>query len=171
MMREIRRFFETEKRETRKTLLDYLEQTMLIFGTTLLAIAFVCWLVGGEAMEYSSMFALGSDGVPIHTVWQYLLSSACIAGLRLLFFSDAVIKKMSIVKRTIAMLIAVVVLIGIFAWIFDWFPVEELKFWLYFFVCFGISFAASVIASACKENMDNRRLEAGLKRLKEGQRQ
>ncbi len=169
-MKERGQYFKNEVMEERKNVLDYLTQTMLIFGVTLLAIAFVCRLAGDDAMEYSTMFALGSQGVPINTVWQYLLSSACIAGLRLLFFSDAVVKKMSIVKRTIAMMLSVIALIGIFAWLFGWFPVDELKYWIFFLVCFGISFAASVIASAVKEDMDNKRLEEGLRRLKEGQR-
>lgn len=168
-MKERRQLFKNEVMEERKNVLDYLTQVMLIFGVTLLAIAFVCRLAGDDAMEYSTMFALGSQGVPIDTVWQYLLSSACIAGLRLLFFSDAVIKKMSIVKRTIAMMISVIALVGVFAWLFGWFPVDELKYWMFFLVCFGISFAASVIASAVKEDMENKRLEEGLRLLKEGQ--
>ncbi len=75
-----------------------------------------------------------------------------------------------VAKRTTVMLIAVVALIGIFVWLFGWFPVDEPRYWFCFFVCVGISFAASVTASAWKENMDNRRLEEGLRRLKEEQR-
>jgi magnesium-transporting ATPase (P-type) len=153
----------------RKHLMDYLAEMMLIFGITLLIITVICCLLGEEAKEYSTMFALGSKGVSANTILQFLLSSACITGLRFLFFSDRIFKKMSIAKRTIIMLLSVIVLIGVFAYIFDWFPVTNLKCWLSFFVCFGICFIVSVVISYLKENMDNKQLADGLNRIKEEQ--
>ncbi|MCH5270363.1 MAG: hypothetical protein J1E83_06390 [Lachnospiraceae bacterium] len=154
--------------EERKNLLDYLTQIILIFGITLLVITGICFLVGEDAREYSTMFALGSKGIPINTIWQYLMSSACIAGLRFLFFSDSVFKKMSITRRTIGMVISVIVLIGMFAYGFGWFPVNEPKCWMIFLVCFGICFVISAAVSIWKENTDNKQLSDGLKNLKEG---
>lgn len=154
--------------EERKHILDYLAQIILIFGITLLVITVICFLVGEDAREYSTMFALGSKGIPINTIWQYLLSSACIAGLRFLFFTDAVFKKMSITKRTIGMVISVIALIGVFAYGFGWFPVNEPKCWIIFLVCFGICFVTSAAVSIWKENTDNKQLSDGLKNLKEG---
>lgn len=154
--------------EERKHILDYLSQIILIFGITLLVITAVCFLVGEDAREYSTMFALGSKGIPINTIWQYLMSSACIAGLRFLFLTDSVFKKMSITKRTIGMVISVIALIGVFAYGFGWFPVNEPKYWMIFLVCFGICFVISAAVSIWKENTDNKQLSDGLKNLKEG---
>lgn len=154
--------------EDRKHILDFLTQIILIFGITLLVITAICFLVGEDAREYSTMFALGSKGIPINTIWQYLISSACIAGLRFLFFTDSVFKKMSITRRTIGMVISVIALIGVFAYGFGWFPVNEPKCWIIFLVCFGICFVISAAVSIWKENTDNKQLSDGLKNLKEG---
>lgn len=154
--------------EERKHLLDYLAQIMTVFGVTLLLITVICCLVGDDAKGYSTMFVLGSRGVPVNTILQFLLSSACITGLRFLFFTDTIIKKMTIAKRTIALLSSVIALTGIFAYFFGWFPVDEPKCWLAFLVCFGICFAVGAVVSTLKESADNKQLAEGLTKLKEG---
>lgn len=154
--------------EERKHILDYLGQIMMVFGITVSLITVICCLVGDDAKEYSTMFVLGSRGVPVNTILQYLLSSVCLTGFRFLFFTDAIIKKMSIAKRTIAMLGSVIALIGVFAFVFGWFPVDDPKCWMVFFICFGICFAVSAAVSTLKEAADNRQLAAGLTKLKEG---
>lgn len=155
--------------EERKDLLDYLAQAIMIFGITLLVIAVICLLIGEDAKEYSTMFAMGSIGIPVNTIFQYLLSSVCITAFRFLFFTDTLIKKMSIAKRTILMLISVIVLIGVFAYIFGWFPVDEPKCWIIFLICFGICFTISTIVSVIKETIANKQLADGLKHIKEVQ--
>lgn len=155
--------------EERKHLLDYAAQVMLIFGITLLVITVICCTIGDDAQGYSTMFALGNAGIPINTILQYLLSSACVTVLRFLFFTDTLIKKMPVAKRTILMLVSVIVLIGAFAYIFGWFPVDEPKCWIIFLACFGICFVLSAIVSVWKENTENKQLADGLKHLKEEQ--
>ena len=68
--------------EERKHLLTYVEQVFMILGISLLAVTLICAAVGEEAREYSTMFALGAEGIPIHTIGEYLLSSVCITTLR-----------------------------------------------------------------------------------------
>ena len=65
--------------EERKHLLDYLTQVFTIFGITILAISIICTLLGEAAAGESTMFRLGSGGIPVETVFQYLLFS-CIFG-------------------------------------------------------------------------------------------
>lgn len=151
--------------EERKKLLDYLAQAMLVFGITILIVAILCILVGDNAKGYSTIFAAGSTGIPINTVLQYLLSSICITALRFLFFTDAIIKNMSVAARTIVMFISVIVLIGIFAHIFGWFPIDDPLCWISFFICFGICFIISSVISISKEKSDNKQLAEGLKNL------
>ncbi len=155
--------------EERKGILDYLGQVFVIFGVTLLGVAVTCCAVGAEAREYSSMFALGREGIPLGTVFEYLLSSVCITLLRFLFFTDALLKKMSMTKRTVGMLVSVVCMIGIFAHVFGWFPVDEPKCWVAFFMCFAVCFVVSLSASALRERRENKKLAEALKRWKEGQ--
>lgn len=150
-----------------KNLLDYMAQTLIVFGVALLAITLFCFLMGDEAREYSSMFVLGSEGIPLNTVLQFLLDSACITVIRFLFFSDRVIRRMSVAKRTVGMVASVIVLTGLFAYLFGWFPIDNSMCWVSFLVSFGICFVISVAVSTLKESMDNKRLEEGLQHLKE----
>lgn len=150
-----------------KNLLDYMAQTMITFGVALLAVTFFCYLVGDKAEKYSSMFAQGSAGIPLNTVLQMLLNAVCITVIRFLFFSDHVIRRMSITKRTVGMVAAVIVLIGLFAYLFGWFPVNDPVCWICCLISFGICFVISVAVSTLKERLDNKQLEEGLRHLKE----
>ena len=151
----------------KKNLLDYMAQAMITFGTAMLALTGLCYLMGDEAREYSSIFAMGSVGIPLNTVLEFLLASVCITVIRFLFFSDSVIRKMSIAKRTIGMLASVIALTGLLAYLFGWFPIDDPKCWISFLISFGICFVISASVSALKESMDNKQLEEGLQQLKE----
>lgn len=153
--------------EKRKHLFDYLGQVLMIFGVSMIAVTVICAVVGDEAKGYSSMFALGRGGVPIRTVFQFLLSSLCIAALRILFFTDILIKRMSVAKRAISMVASVIILSGIFAAVFDWFPVDDVKCWVCFLISFAICFTVSAVLSLIKERAENRQLADGLQQLKE----
>lgn len=153
--------------EERKHLLDYLAQVMIIFGCTVLAIAVIDYFVGDKASDISSMFALGRSGIPLDTIFQYLLSSVCVTALRILFFSDLLIKRLSTALRTIGMLLSVIACISIFSFRFHWFPVNDPGCWLIFLICFAICFVVSLLASIWKERLDNRQLAEALQKLKE----
>lgn len=152
-----------------KNLLDHMAQTMISFGVAMVAIALFCFLVGDRARGYSSMFALGSAGIPLNTVLQLLLDSVCITVIRFLFFSDRVIRRMSMAGRTVGMVALIIALTGLFAYLFGWFPVDDPVCWGCFLVSFGLCFVVSVAASTLKERMDNKQLEEGLQHLKEEQ--
>ncbi|MDE5951956.1 MAG: hypothetical protein K2H12_10295 [Acetatifactor sp.] len=153
--------------EERKHLFMYVEHTFMILGISLLVITVICAVVGEEAQEYSTMFSLGSAGIPVNTILQYLLSSVCITALRVVFFTDALIKRWSVAGRTIGMLGAVVVLIGVLAYVFGWFPVNDPKCWMAFLISFGVCFLLSAVLSVKKERVENRQLERALRQMKE----
>lgn len=154
--------------EERKNVLDYLEQVFVIFGVTIVLISIIGSAVGEDAKEYSSMFILGSKGIPLNTIFQYLLSSVCITGLKFTFFSDTLFKKMTTVKRMIGLMVSIIILIGLFAYMFGWFPVNEIKYWIIFIICFIICSTVSTVVSMLKERLENEKLADGLKHLKEG---
>jgi hypothetical protein len=113
------------------------------------------------------MFELGSQGVPLKTTFQLLCVSLLVIGLRIIFFTDMLIKKMPIWLRTICMLVSVVIVIAAFITMFHWFPVDMWQPWVMFFVCFGISFLGSYFVMVLKEKAENRQMEEALQRLKE----
>ncbi len=153
--------------EDRKTLIDYIGQTFLVFGITITITTAICVFAGDGAKGYSTMFDLGSRGIPVPTVFQFLLSSACVTFLRFVFFTDVFFKKISVAKRTVSLCASVILLVGGFAYLFGWFPVDDAVCWISFLICFGICVAGGAVVSLWKERAENRRLENGLKRLKE----
>lgn len=153
----------------KKHLLFYLEQVFMVFGASLLAITLITALLGDEARGYSTMFALGSRGIPLHTVGEYLLSSVCVTALRFVYFTDTFIKSWSLTGRTVGMLVSVIGLTGGLSYLFGWFPVNDPKSVLAFLVSFGICFLIAAALSGKKEQVENRQLEEALRRMKESE--
>lgn len=146
-----------------------MEQVFMILGISMLAITLICAAVGEEAREYSTMFAMGDEGIPIHTILEYLLSSLCITALRFIFFTDVLIKRWCLTGRIVGMAGAVTALTGGLAYLFGWFPVNDPKCWVAFFISFGICFLISAVLSIKKEQMENRQLEEALRKVKESE--
>lgn len=153
--------------DKKKSILDYLAQVMIVFGFAMLVMNIFCLAFGDSAKDFSSMFELGSQGVPIKTAFQFLCVSILIIGLKIVFFTDMLIKKMPIWLRTVCMLALVVIVIATFIVAFHWFPIDMWQPWVMFFVCFGISFIGSYFVMAIKEKTENRIMEEALQRLKE----
>lgn len=151
----------------KSTIFDYFIQIMVIWGISILSLCLFCSVFGEMAKGYSSMFQLGNSGIAISTLIQYLFLSVIVASLRWLFFTDVFIKRVSIMIRTIMMFVSVILLIGIFAAIFQWFPVNDMKSWTMFFVCFFVCACISVVISAIKEKSDNKKMQEALEHLKE----
>lgn len=153
--------------DEKKTIFNYLAQVMIVFGFAMLVMNIFCLVFGDSAKDFSSMFELGNQGVPAKTAFQFLLISALIIGLRIIFFTDVLIKKMPIWLRTICILVSVVIIIAAFIIVFHWFPVDMWLPWVMFFICFGISFLGSCFIMAIKEKAENRQMEEALRRLKD----
>lgn len=153
--------------EKKKTVFDYLAQVLTIFGFSMLLLNIFCLAFGSSAQNISTMFALGSRGIPAKTVFQFLCLSILIVGARFIFFTDSIIKRMSIRCRTICMLTAVIIIITTFVAAFHWFPVNTWQPWAMFLLCFGLSFLGSYFVMTMKEKTENRRMEEALRRLKE----
>lgn len=150
-----------------QTVFDYLGQTMILFGFTMAVLNIFCVIFGDSAVGYSSIFELGSRGITVKTAAQFLGVSAIISGMRFIFFSDIFIKKMPIGLRMACMLIGVIIVITVFTAVFEWFPVNERKPWIMFFICFGISFLGSWLIMIAKEKAENQKMAEALRKLKE----
>lgn len=150
--------------EQRKTIFDYIGQVFTIFGVTILIINLFCVMFGENARQYSTMFALGDAGITVSTMLQFLMVSILITVLRYIFFTDGVIKRLSLAARTGGMFIAVFLTIIIFTLLFDWFPIDMWQAWVGFFVSFGICVITSTLITLVKERMENKRLEEALLR-------
>lgn len=152
--------------EEKKSIFDYLTQVLMTFGFAILMINVFCLFVGNSAKGFSAMFELGNQGIPVNITFQFLCISILLTGVRFLFFTDILIKEMSIRLRTIGMLTAIVMIIAAFIIVFHWFPVTMWQPWIMFFICFGISFLGSYFVMILKEKTDNKRMAEALRQLK-----
>lgn len=149
------------------SVLKYLSQVFMIYGITIGLLNVFCVLFGTSAHDLSTIFSLGRAGIGVATSFQFLLAVSIIVGLRSIFFTDILIKKMAIAARIIAMFASAFAVMIAFIFLFDWFPADAPLAWIMFVVCFVISCAASTLISVLAEKQENRRLEDALKRYKE----
>lgn len=149
------------------SLLKFLSQVFMIYGITTGLLNIFCLLFGESAQEFSTIFSFGNAGVSVATSFQFLLAVSVIVGLRFLFMTDLLIKKMPIAARIIVMFAGAFSTILVFIFLFDWFPADLPLAWIMFIVCFILSCAISTILSALAERQENRKLEEALKRYKE----
>lgn len=155
--------------EKKKGILGYLSQVFMIYGITVLLISIFCTIFGDEAKAISTIFSLGSEGVAISTMLQFLAAITLVTLLQFVFMTDAIIKKMPLAARSVAMFIGVLgIMIG-FIFAFDWFPAAEITAWVMFAICFVLSCTISTAISVIAEKQENKKLEEALTRFKEGQ--
>lgn len=149
------------------TIFDYLSQVFMVFGITVLVLNIFCLIFGEAAEGYSTIFSLGSSGLGVKTMLQFLLAIAITIVFRFTFMTDILIKKMSITSRIVTMFIAAFLNIVIFVILFDWFPLNDPLAWTMFLISFVVSCTVSTMISVCKEKYENRQLSEALQKLKE----
>lgn len=153
----------------KKSIFDYIGQIFMVYGFSIICLCVFCILFGESAKRYSSMFEFGDQALSKWTLLQFLLVSVVIITLRYLFFTDMLIKKASVTMRTIGMFASVILVIVLCVKCFGWFPVNELKPWILFFICFGVSAGVSTAAFTIKEKTENKKMEEALLRLQKGE--
>ena len=152
-----------------KTIFDYISQVLILFGLTIIILMIICAIFGEESKEVSPMFAMGNEGLPISTMLQFLLSSVLVVILRIVLFTDYLIKKMSLFVRTILMYVSVIVMSIIFVIIFNWFPLEAGFGWIGFFVGFTVCATGSTLVMYIKDKKENDKMQTALDKLKQGE--
>lgn len=155
--------------EEKNTIFDYMAQTMIVFGFTMLIQNILCFVFGESAKGFSSLFELGDMGISVKIVFQFLCISVLIILFKFIFFTDVIIKKMPIWLRTICLFTAVIITIASFIIVFHWFPVNMWKLWVMFFLCFGISVLGSLLVMILKERLENKRMEEALRKMKKNE--
>lgn len=152
--------------EERKTIFDYVGQVFIIFGFSIAVLNLFCIVVGEYAQDASAIYSMGKEGLSTATMMQFFGVSVCITGFRFLFFTDRIIRQMSITVRTVCMLLSIIGLIVLCTLMFGWFPVDMWQAWMGFLVTFGVCFVGSMTITQLKEKTENRKMEEALQRLK-----
>ena len=152
--------------EDNKTLFDYISRVFAVFGVVILIHILIGSLVGQDAGEVSTLFSLGSEGLAMSTILQLFALSVIVIVLQSLLLTDKFIKNMSIVVRIILMFVSVTCAIVAFVLAFKWFPVNDVKAWIGFFVSFAVCSLAGVIFTRLKEKAENKKMDEALEKYK-----
>lgn len=152
--------------DKRVSILGYLSQVFMIYGITVGLLNLFCLLFGESAKGFSSIFSLGSDGLSVTTMLQFLLAIALIVTLRFVFMTDLLIRKMPLAVRVIAMFAGALTIILAFIFVCGWFPADEPMAWLMFILCFAVSCTVSTFISILAEKQENKKLAEALQRYK-----
>lgn len=153
--------------DKKPTIFDYLSQVFMIFGITILLLNIFCLIFGDIAREFSTIFTLGSEGLSVETMLQFLLAIAITITFRFIFMTDLIIKKMPLLARIIVLFSAAFVNIVVFVIVCGWFSVNNLLAWIMFLISFAVSCTLSTLISILMERTENRRLAEALNKLKE----
>ena len=154
--------------EKKKTIFDFISQVFTIFGFTMICMMVFCYFLGNSAKGYSSLFSLGTEGLTLSTLAQFLLTSTLIVFFRQFFFTDCIIKNLSITLRAIGLFASVTAMLVLFVWLFEWFPVNDWLPWVLCAICFAVSSAGAMGICVLKERLANKKMQEALERLKEG---
>ena len=152
--------------ENKKTIFDYMGQVLVVFGVTIILLSVLCALFGEEAKEMSSIFTLGNKGIPIDTMLEFLLVSILVVILRFVFFTDCVIKNLSLILRTVLMYVGTISISVVAIILFEWFPVKEGLGWIGFVVSFTLCTAISIVVTHIKNKLEDDKMQQALDRLK-----
>lgn len=153
--------------QERKSIFDYIYEVFAIFGFTMIFMVIFAKVFGDDAKTISSLFQLGNEGISVDIMLQFVGFSVINVALQYIYFTDRIIKDLSIVIRTVLMVVSILISSAFFIVIFEWFPINKWETWLIFIVCFIICFVASVVLSTVKNDFENKKLAEGLSKLKE----
>lgn len=151
--------------EEKKTVFDYIIQTMAIYGIIVVIFMVYNYLIGDSAAEHSSLFALGRAGLSTATLIQLLALSVILNFTRTLFLSDRWIKNMAIFLRFVLSITTIMIVIITMVIIFKWFPIDDPMAWIGFALSFIISMIISVWITRLKERMENEKMQEALNRF------
>lgn len=154
--------------EEKKTIWGYLGQIFAVYGVIVTIFIGIGMVFGEGASENSSLFQLGSAGFSLDTLLQLLGLAVLLVVLQILFLTDAVIKHMPMLVRTLCFLAADVVVTVIFISLFAWFPIEDKNAWISFFLSFGGCTLIGTGVSVLRERAENRKMEMALRRMMNG---
>lgn len=152
--------------ERKKTVMDFAGGVLCTFGFVSIMMMVFTFLLGESAKELSTMFRLGSRGIPVETLLQYLLLSILITGIRYFFCWEKIGRYISEVWADILTISGILLVIVLFIIGFGWFPLHMWQPWALFALCFVICFVVSLWIMMEKTKIENKMLEENLESLK-----
>ncbi len=148
--------------EEKKTIFNYISQVFATYGIIVLIFVIFSYFIGENAQGYSSLFALGKDGISLAILGELLLLALIITIMQVVFTTDVFITNLSIVLRYVFLFMAVFVVMIIMIIVFNWFPTDDITAWIGFIVSYAVSMLFSVIITKIRERTENAKMQEAL---------
>lgn len=153
--------------EENKTIFNYITQLFATYGIMVAIFMIFGVTIGNLANGHSSLFALGTLGFSTETLFQLLLLATIITLAQITFLTDRWIKNMGLILRNICFFGCIVIVMAVFAAVFVWFPIKEVKAWIGFGASFFVCTAVSIVISKLEEKAENKKMQQALHRFQE----
>ena len=141
--------------ENKTTITAFLTRVLVCFSIVMLFLLVVGPILGDDAQGVSTLFQLGTQGIPYIVVLQALVLSLFTNIIRELFLSNFFFKKTMMLWRTIFMFSSVLIGCGILSILFGWFPANQPGAWLAYILCFGVATGLSSLVMVLKTRYEN----------------
>ena len=148
--------------EENKNIFTYIKQVFTVFGIIVLVFVALNLIIGEKTAGYSSLFALGKDGISIAVLCELLLLSVVITAAQVIFLTDRYIANMSMLIRNMLFFVTVMIVMVIMILIFDWFPVRDAVAWTGFIISYALSMGLSALVTKSIEKIENSKMQKAL---------
>ncbi|OPX42965.1 hypothetical protein CLHUN_31090 [Ruminiclostridium hungatei] len=148
------------------TIFDFFSEAFNTFSIMIICITLTTYLFGTDAGTISSLYKLGSEGIAVDTIAQFMSAALVLELVKVFWFSEKLIRNMMALWRTVCMVISVIPVMAAFAGIFGWFPLDNLHAWGGFLISFAVCFVLSLGVIYLKARLESRKYEEGFKRYR-----
>lgn len=150
---------------------SFLSKVLILFAVDILLLMLLASILGDEARKISPVYQLGSKGLAISTMLQFLLSAFLIVLFQQFYFSERIFKSMMTLWRTILLFFSVLAASVVLILVFDWFPLNDFLAWATFLILFGGGFVIGTASMIIKTRLDNKKYNELLHIYKEEHRE
>ncbi len=154
--------------EDRKTIFTYIGETFATYGIIVFLFVLITAGIGKDAEGYSTFFTFGNRAMSLHTLLQLLGLAVVISVCRNVLFDDRWIRSMSMLARNVLFFLIITVTIVLFVILFGWFPINDMKAWIGFFISFAVSSTVAVVLSRIRERAENDKMNRALEKYNGG---
>ena len=150
--------------EDKKTVFEYIGQLFTTYGIMVVIFIVINLVIGNDARQLSTLFALGGNGLSSATLLELLMLALIITVAQNIFLSDILIKNLALIARNILFFLSIMVAIIIFVIVFGWFPVINVGAWIGFIISFALCTAISAFIMHLEEKAENKKMQDALRR-------
>lgn len=148
---------------------ESLVRVMCAYGVVVFVLLILSTFIGEEAKEYSTLFALGDEGLENEMLARLVMVIVIIEGGYRLLFSDPLMNTISAAVRWCILGFLTTLTIFIYARMEGWFPLDNLQSWGFFFAFIAFLLFVCAYSMAWKTDRENKEMEEALRKLKEAE--